>query len=71
MLKYENESAERIVLPTERNKGGEGIGSGRDFISGCFRNSAWEAYRSRYLVARTEVRKWFPDSSCVGGAPRP
>ena len=38
-----------------------GIGSGRDFISGCFRNSAGEAYRSRYtyfsnLVARTRLR---------------
>ena len=37
-----------------------GIGSGRDFISGCFRNSAGEAYRSRYtyffnLVARTRL----------------
>ena len=36
------------------------MGSGRDFISGCFRNSAGEAYRSRYtnfsnLVARTRL----------------
>ena len=35
-----------------------GLGSGRDFISGCFRNSVGKAYRSRYtyfsnLVART------------------
>ena len=40
-----------------RNKG---IGSGRDFISGGFRNSAGEAYTSRYtyfsnLVARTRL----------------
>ena len=37
-----------------------GIGSGRGFISGCFRNSAGEAYRLRYtyfsnLVARTRL----------------
>ena len=36
------------------------IGLGRDFISGCFRNSAGEVYRSRYtyfsnLVARMRV----------------
>ena len=42
-----------------RNKG-RGIGSGRDFISGCFRNSAGKAYRSRYtyfsnLVARMSI----------------
>ena len=37
-----------------RNKG---RGSGRGFISGCFRNSVGEAYRSRYtnLVARTRL----------------
>ena len=41
---------ECIVLPTGSvfQKQGSGIGSGRDFISGCFRNSAGEAYRSRY-----------------------
>ena len=37
-----------------------GIGSGRDFISCCFRNSAGEAYRLQYtyfsnLVARTRL----------------
>ena len=37
-----------------------GIGSRRDFISSCFRNSAGEAYRSLYtyfsdLVARTRL----------------
>ena len=50
---------ERIVLPTGSvfQKQGQGIGSGRDFISGCFRKSVGEAYRSRLsnLVARTKL----------------
>ena len=45
------------------------VGSGRDIsfpvVSETVRG------RPRYLVARTEVRKWFPDSSCVGGAACP
>ena len=36
-------------------KQGQGIGLGRDFISGCFRNSAGEAYRSRYTYYFIEI----------------
>ena len=40
---------ECIVLPTGSvSETRVGIGSRRDFIFSCFRNSAGEAYRSRY-----------------------
>ena len=54
-----------IVLPTRSLFQKQGLG--RDFISGCYRNSVGKAYRARYtyssnLVARTRLP---PQALCM------